>query len=77
MMKEPEKVKLTQAEGEALIERIKASDLVEEDRRVLERLIQMYCWLVFVVQEAKLSMKRLKGLLFGKSDPTCTSGKPA
>ena len=65
-MKEPEKVKLTQAEGEALIRRIQASDLVEEDRRVLERLIQMYFWLVFVVQEAKLSMKRLKGLLFGK-----------
>lgn len=41
-MKEPEKVKLTQAEGEALIERIKASDLTESDRRVLERLIHMY-----------------------------------
>jgi hypothetical protein len=74
-MKEPEKVKLTQAEGEALIRRIKASDLVEEDRRVLERLIQMYFWLVFVVQEAKLSMKRLKALLFGKSDPTGAKSK--
>jgi hypothetical protein len=61
-MKEPEQVKLTQGEGEALIDRIKASDLAEEDRRVLERLIHMYFWLVFVVQEAKLSMKRLKGL---------------
>jgi hypothetical protein len=69
MMKEPEKVKLTQAEGEALISRIHASDLVEEDRRVLERLIQMYFWLVFAVQEAKLSMKRLRGLLFGRAAP--------
>ena len=75
-MKEPEKVKLTQAEGEALIERIQASDLVEEDRRVLERLIHMYFWLVFVVQEAKLSMKRLKALLFGKSSSTQTKPKP-
>jgi hypothetical protein len=66
-MKEPEKVKLTQAEGEALLRRIHASDLVEEDRRVLERLIQMYFWLLFAVQEAKLSMKRLRGLLFGQS----------
>jgi hypothetical protein len=65
-MKEPEKVKLTQAEGEALIERIKASDLTESDRRVLERLIHMYFWLLFTLQEAKLSLKRLKELLFGK-----------
>jgi len=68
-MKEPEKVKLTQAEGEALIRRIHASDLVEEDRRVLERLMQMYFWLLFAVQEAKLSMKRLRGLLFGRAAP--------
>lgn len=69
-MKEPEKVKLTQAEGEALIERIKASDLTESDRRVLERLIPMYFWLLFTLQEAKLSLKRLKELLFGKSRKT-------
>jgi transposase len=66
-MKEPEKVKLTQAEGEALIERIKASDLTESDRRVLERLVHMYFWLLFTLQEAKLSLKRLKELLFGKA----------
>ena len=74
-MKEPEQIKLTQGEGEALIERIKASDLAADDRRVLERLIRMYFWLVFVVQEAKLSMKRLKGLLFGKAATTAAKAK--
>ena len=73
-MKEPEKVKLTQAEGEALIERIKASDLAESDRRVLERLIHMYFWLLFTLQEAKLSLKRLKELLFGTSRKTKAQG---
>ncbi len=73
-MKEPEKVKLTQAEGEALLSRIHASDLVEEDRRVLERLIQMYFWLLFAVQEAKLSMKRLRGLLFGRAERAAVKG---
>jgi hypothetical protein len=50
-----------------LIERTKASDLAESNRRVLERLIHMYFWLLFTLQEAKLSLKRLKELLFGKS----------
>jgi hypothetical protein len=75
-MKEPEEVKLTQAEGEALIERINVSDLVEEDRRVLSRLIHMYFWLMFVLQEAKLSMKRLRALLFGRSNPADTKSEP-
>jgi hypothetical protein len=35
----------------------------------------MYFWLVFVVQEAKLSMKRLRGLLFGKGATTDTKAK--
>ena len=68
-MKEPEPVKLTAAEGEALIQRLKANELKDEDRRVLEQLIHMYFWLLFVVQEAKLSLKRLKRLIFGGSDP--------
>ncbi|MGC1955254.1 MAG: IS66 family transposase [Gammaproteobacteria bacterium] len=68
-MKEPEPVKLTAAEGEALIQRIKANQLKDEDRQVLEQLIHMYFWLLFVVQEAKLSLKRLKRLIFGGSDP--------
>ena len=75
MMKEPEQIELTRDEGEALIERVKASDLAADDRRVLERLIRMYFWLVFVVQEAKLSMKRLRGLLFGKGAATDTKAK--
>jgi hypothetical protein len=68
-MKEPEPVKLTAAEGEALIQRIKANQLKDEDRQVLEQLIHMYFWLLFVIQEAKLSLKRLKRLIFGGSNP--------
>lgn len=68
-MKEPEPVTLTAAEGEALIQRLKANQLKDEDRRVLEQLIHRYFWLLFVVQEAKLSLKRLKRLIFGGSDP--------
>jgi transposase len=68
-MKEPEPVKLTAAEGEALIQRIQTNQLKDEDRQVLEQVIHMYFWLLFVIQEAKLSLKRLKRLIFGGSHP--------
>ncbi len=64
-MKRPDEVKLSQQEGEALIDRIQASNLEEEDRRVVVKLIRLYFWLTFVLQETKISLKRLKTALFG------------
>ncbi len=64
-MKRPDEVKLSQQEGEALIDRIQASNLEEEDRRVMVKLIRLYFWLTFVLQETKISLKRLKTALFG------------
>lgn len=65
-MKRPEDVKLSRAEGDALIERVKANTLTEDDRRVVVKLIELWFWLNFALLEAKLSMKRLKRLLFGR-----------
>jgi hypothetical protein len=65
-MKRPEEVNLSRAEGEALIERVKANTLSEEDRRVVVKLIELWFWLSFALTEAKLSLKRLKGVLFGR-----------
>ena len=65
-MKRPEDVKLSRAEGDALIERVKANTLTEDDRRVVVKLIELWFWLNFALTEAKLSMKRLKRLLFGR-----------
>ena len=64
-MKRPDEVKLSQQEGEALIDRIQASNLEEEDRRVVVKLIRLYFWLTFVLQETQISLKRLKRALFG------------
>jgi hypothetical protein len=66
-MKRPEEVKLSQEEGEALIERVKANRLSEADQRVLVKLIQLYFWLTFALRETKISLGRLKTALFGKS----------
>jgi hypothetical protein len=59
-MKSPEEVKLNREEGEALIERIKASDLRSEDQGLLVKLIGVYFWLTLALQETKISLSRSK-----------------
>jgi hypothetical protein len=65
-MKQPEDVRLSREEGEALIERIERNALSAEDRRVLVKILTFYFWLLFALREAKLSLKRLKALVFGE-----------
>src|ERR1043166_6912088 len=65
-MKQPEDVHLSSEEGEALIERIERNTLSAEDRRLLVKVLTFYFWLLFALREAKLSLKRLKTLVFGE-----------
>jgi hypothetical protein len=65
-MKQPEDVRLSREEGEALMERIERNALSAEDRRLLVKLLTFYFWLLFALREAKLSLKRLKVLVFGE-----------
>jgi transposase len=65
-MKPPEDVQLSREEGEALIERIERNALSAEDRRLLVKILTFYFWLLFALREAKLSLKRLKALVFGE-----------
>jgi transposase len=65
-MKRPEEVTLSREEGEALIERLEHNELSAEDRRVLVKILTFYFWLLFALREAKLSLKRLKALVFGE-----------
>jgi len=59
-------VTLSAEEGEALIGRVHASGLCPRDCQVVEQVIRAYFWVVFALQEAKLSVQRLRRLLFGK-----------
>ncbi len=63
--KPAENVTLSAEEGEALIARVHQSNLSADDAGVVERVIRMYFWVAFALQEAKLSVKRLRDLLFG------------
>jgi len=65
-MKRPEEVTLSREEGEALLARLEANTLTAEDRRVLGKVLTFYFWLLFALREAKLSLKRLKALVFGE-----------
>ena len=65
-MKRPDEVKLSRDDGEALMARIRASSLSGDDQRVLVKLIELYFWLIVALQETKISLKRLKRLLFGR-----------
>jgi hypothetical protein len=72
-MKRPKEVKLNREEGEALIERIKASNLGSEDQGLVVKLIQLYFWLTLALPETKISLKRLKVALFGEE---CRKRRP-
>jgi transposase len=65
-MKQPEEVQLSREDGEALLTRLETNTLTAEDRRVLGKVLTYYFWLLFALREAKLSLKRLKALVFGE-----------
>ncbi len=65
-MKRPEEVDLSREDGEALLARLDANTLTAEDRQVLGKVLTFYFWLLFALREAKLSLKRLKALVFGE-----------
>ena len=64
-MERPEEVQLSREEGEALRTRLAGDALTAADRRVLDQVLQWYFWLLFALQEATFSLKRLRALLFG------------
>src|SRR5512147_1791653 len=73
----PEEVKLSREDGEALIERIRASSLTGDDQRLLVKLIRLYFWFTFALSETTISLKRLKRALFGGGKPPPPSSPTA
>ena len=67
MVKKPgDNLTLSAEDGEALIARVHLSNLPRADAERVAWVIRMYFYVVFALQEAKLSAKRLRSLLFGK-----------
>jgi hypothetical protein len=75
-MKRPHEVTLSREEGEALTERLEGDALTAEDRRVLVQVLRVYFGLLFALQEAKFSLKRLRAMLLGDKPTKRTAGSP-
>ena len=65
-MDRPEEVTLSREEGEALLERLADNTLTAADRHTLGKVVTLYFWLLFALREAKLSLRRLRVLVFGE-----------
>ena len=73
-MKQPESLTLSAAEGEARLERLSIYAPTRCDCEILMRVVRWYVWLMFALQETKLTVSRLRRLLFGKAfKPSPTS----
>ena len=72
-MSRPDSVTLRAPEGEALIERLSIYAPTRADCEMLIEVGRGYFGLVLTVQEAKRSLKRLRPLLFGKSQTVSQS----
>lgn len=66
-MKGPQELNLSPEQGEALIERLEHDRCTPEDRQLLAQVLRLYFWLLLALQESKLSLKRLRTIIFGKS----------
>lgn len=65
-MEKPKRVDLTQAEADALVDRVKQNQLTASDRNLLSDVIRFMFWLQYHVLESKISLRRLKAF-FGFS----------
>ena len=69
MQKPVEPLTLSSEDGEALIVQVHQSNLPAAVATKLEQIVRLYFWLVFILQEAPLSVKRLRTILFGFTAP--------
>ena len=67
MQQPAEPLTLSSEEGEALIAQVHQSNVPAAAAAKLAQIVRLYFWLVFALQEATLSVKRLRNLLFGSN----------
>jgi hypothetical protein len=65
-MSRPEPINLSTEEGEAIMARLSVYAPNRSDCEILIQVMRLYFWLMFALQETKITVKRLRRLLFGK-----------
>ncbi len=76
-MKQPDRFTLSTQEGEAILARLSIYAPSRSDCEILMQVVRWYFWLVYALQETKLTLKRLRSLLFGKSLKASLSSQEA
>jgi hypothetical protein len=76
-MSRPETITLSAAAGEAIMERLSVYAPSRADCEILIQVLRWYFWLTATVQEAKLSLKKLRTLLCGEGAKPPTRCEPA
>lgn len=68
-MSKPKLVDLDQRDLDSLLERVSASNLGNSDKKLLLSIVQCYVWVQFALQEARMSIARLRRAFgFGKTE---------
>ena len=62
---EPEQIDMSKEELNALQERIKKKQLNDNDYVILEKILHFSMWVTIQLQNAKLSIRKLKDMIFG------------
>ena len=76
-MTESKRIDLSASEADALLERLAKGELEPEDYEILGTMVKSWLWLSGVVQDAKISIRELKKLIFGaKTEKTRKVLKP-
>jgi transposase len=75
-MSRPETITLSAAEGEAIIARLSVYAPSGSDCEILIQVLRWYFWLAAALQEAKLSLTKLRTLLFGQGPQPPTRCAP-
>ena len=77
-MQQPESFTLSAADGEAILARLAAYAPTRGDCEILMRVVRWYFWLMFALRETKITLSRLRRLLFGKAlEPSPASEEAA
>ena len=75
-MSRPERITLSAAEGEAILARLSIYAPNRSDCEILAQVLRLYFWLMVTVEEAKVSIRRLRALLFGRGRQAKESPAP-
>ena len=77
----PDRITLSADEGEAILARLSVYAPSRADWEILSQVLRLYMWLMVTLEEAKMSIRRLRALLFGSrrtaEEPSASEASPS